>query len=156
MLGRVAALGSRTNVRAAAHTLLNAYKASLDDGKLRQVYQARPASINPPCAFIDSISEGSIGYTPAGMQRTPDVAIRFVRGTFDRADVAEANDELVDGFIDYVVANKHAAGANTISTISSAEDEDGWVPEWMPADRQAAYYTTVVAFSAEGLFGGLT
>lgn len=152
----MATLGFRSDLRSAAHTLLNGYKESITDGKLRQVYQARPASINPPCAFIDSIVEGSIAYTPAGMQRTPDVVIRFVRGTFDRADVAEANDELVDGFIDYVVANKHAAGANTLSVVSSAEDEDGWIPEWMPADRQSAYYTTVVSLSAEGLFGGLT
>lgn len=143
----------RVAMRAAALSLLDGYKAA-NAGSLKQTYQARPATIATPSAFVDAINEGEIAYTPAGMQRTPDVVIRLVRGTFSSGDVAEANDALVDGFIDYVVDNKHAAGANTLALITSVEDDDGWIPEWIPESQP--YYSTLVTLSGEGLFGGVT
>jgi len=148
----------RAAIRAAALTLLDGYKAA-NAGSLKQTFQARPASISPPCGFVDGIDENEIAYTPAGMQRTPAVRIRLVRGTFSSGDVAEANDALVDGFIDYVVENLHAAGANTISLITSVEDDDGWVPEWIqpsPGNEPRPYYSTIVTLGGEGLFGGVT
>lgn len=143
-------------MRAAALTLLDGYKAA-HEGVLKQTFQARPMSIMPPAGFVDSIAE-DIAYTPAGMQRTPAVLIRLVRGTYHFGDVAEANDDLVDGFIEYVVDNKHAAGANTLTLVTSVEDEDGWIPEWIPppnGQEPRAYYSTVVTLSGEGLFGGV-
>ena len=92
------------------------------------------------------------------MQRTPQVRIRLVRGSFSSGDVAEANDDLVDGFILYVRENFHAAGASTIVVVSAAEDDDGWIPEWIeppPGVSARAYYSTIVTLSGEGLFGGL-
>lgn len=141
-------------MRTAALALLDAYKAANPDA-LKQTHHARPMSLFPPSGFVDAIVESSIDYTPAGTQRTPNVVIRFVRGTFDRGDVGDANDDLVDGFIAFVVDNRHAAGANTLSVITAAEDDDGWIPEWFPPDKQQAYYTTTVTLSGEGLFGGL-
>ena len=102
---------------------------------------------------MDAIDESEIVWTNAGMQRTPAVRIRLVRGTFSSGDVAEANDALVDGFIEYVRENFHAAGANTIVVVSAAEDDDGWIPEWIPESRP--FYSTIVTLSGEGLFGGL-
>lgn len=148
----------RAAVRAAALNLLDGYKATLPASKLAQTFQARPASITPPSAFVDAINEPDITWTNAGMTRTPQVLIRFVRGSFSSGDVAEANDDLVDGFILYVRDNFHAAGANTISVITAAEDDDGWIPEWIeppPGVPARAYYSTIVTLSAEGLFGAL-
>lgn len=139
-------------MRAAAVTLLNGYK-SAHTGSLRQVYGARPKSIAVPSAFVDSIDE-DIDWTNVGADREPDVNIRLVRGQFATEDVADANDELVDGFIDYVRENMHEAGPNTISLIRSVRDEDGWVPEWIPESQP--YYTTLVTLKGEGLFGGTT
>ena len=139
-------------MRAAALTLLDGYKAA-NSGALRQTFQARPSQINAPAGFVDSIDEDEILYTPAGTQRTPDVRIRLVRGTFSSGDVASANDELVDGFVDYVVANRHAAGASTLALISSVQDDDGWIPEWIPESQP--FYSTIVTLSGEGLFGGI-
>lgn len=144
-------------MRAAALTLLDGYKTA-NAGSLKQTFQARPASISPPSGFVDSVGE-DITYTPAGMQRAVEARIRIVRGTYSASDVAEANDDLVDGFIEYVIDNKHAAGANTLVFVSSVEDEDGWVPEWIaPASGSEphAYFSTLVTISGEGLFGGLT
>jgi hypothetical protein len=146
-------LGFRADLRAAAVTLLRGYKTA-NPNALKQIYPGRPLSIFAPCAFIDSISESGIDYTPAGMQRTPAVSIRFVQGQFDSEDTVTGQDALVDGFIDYVVANRHAAGANTLSVLTSVDDDPSWVPEWIP-DPQRAYYSTVVVLSGEGLFGGL-
>jgi len=145
-------------MRAAALTLLDGYETA-NAGSLKQTFPARPVSIHPPSAFVDAIDEPSINYTPAGTQRAPQVRIRFVRGTFSSGDVAEANDGLVDGFIEYCVENFHSAGPNTISVVTSVEDEDGWIPEWIPPppDREPrSYYSTLVTLSGEGLFGGLT
>ena len=147
-------MGFRTDLRAAAVTLLEGYRDA-NEGALKQIYPGRPLSIFAPCAFVDSISEPDITYTPAGMQRTPAVAIRLVQGNFDSADTVAGQDDLVDGFIEYVVTNRHAAGANTLSVIDSVDDDPGWVPEWLP-DPQRAYYSTVVTLRGEGLFGGLT
>jgi len=147
----------RAAVRSAAIDLLNGYKDA-NPGSLLQTYHARPATISPPSAFVDAIDEPAITWTNAGAQRAPLARIRIVRGTFSSGDVAEANDAVVDGFIDYVRANFHAAGPNTIVVVTAAEDEDGWIPEWIePPSGQAAraYYSTLVTLSGEGLFAAL-
>ena len=148
----MAALGFRADVRAAAVTLLNGYRTA-NAGSLKQIYPGRPLSVHPPCAFVDSIPE-DITVTNAGMQRTPSVAIRLVQGNFDSEEHVAQQDALVDGFIDYVIDNKHAAGANTLALIESVEDDPGWVPEWIP-DPQRAYFSSVVTLRVEGLFGGV-
>ena len=133
----------RAAVRAAALTLLDGYKTA-NAGSLLQTFQARPASINPPSAFVDAINEPEIAVNSYGMQRTPQVAVRFVRGSFSSGDVAEANDDLVDGFIEYVRVNFHAAGPNTTIYVSAAEDDDGWIPEWIePPPGASAHARTI-------------
>lgn len=146
-------MGFRSDLRAAAMSLLEGYKAANDEA-LKQIYPGRPLSVFAPCAFVDSIDEGDITQTLAGTQRTPEVSIRLVQGNFDSADTVEGQDALVDGFIDYCASHFQEAGFNTISSIVSVRDEPGWVPEWMP-DPQRAYYSTVVVLRGEGLFGGL-
>lgn len=132
--------------------LLAGYKAA-NSAALKQLYPGRPLSIFPPCAFIERVTE-DLAYTPAGTQRTPAVEVRFIQGNFDSEDTVDGADALADGFIEYVVANRHAAGANTLLLVESVEDEPGWVPEWIP-DVQRAYYSTLVTLRGEGLFGGL-
>jgi hypothetical protein len=144
-------MGFRADVRAAAVTLLTGYRTA-NAGSLRQIYPGRPLSLHPPCAFVDAIPE-EITVTNAGMQRTPAIAIRLVQGNFDSEEHADQQDALVDGFIDYVIDNKHAAGANTLALVESVDDEAAWVPEWIPESRP--YYSSVVTLRVEGLFGGV-
>ena len=134
-------------------TLLDGFRTA-NPNKVKQTYPGRPLSLHAPAAYIESITEADITYTPAGMQRTPAVAVRLVQGNFDSADTVEGADELVDLFIEYVVANKHAAGANTLFLVESVDDDPSWFPEWIP-DPQRAYYSTVVTLRGEGLFGGI-
>jgi hypothetical protein len=148
-------VGFRTEMRAAAVALLEGYKTA-NSGQLNQIYPGRPLSIHPTCAFPDEIDESDITYTPAGMQRTPTVGIRFVGGTFDSEDTVNAQDALIDGFIEYVITNRHSAGANTLSLIVAVNDEPDWTPSWLPVELQKPYYSTVVTLGGEGLFGGVT
>jgi hypothetical protein len=140
----------RTAMRAAAVTLLTGYKAANDDA-LKQIYPGRPASIFPPCAFVDGINEPDITYTASLVQRVPRAEIRLVQGTFDSADSVDGQDALVDGFIQYVIDNKHAAGANTLVQIAGVQDEPGWVPEWFPPDAQRPYYSSIVILEGVAL-----
>lgn len=146
-------VGFRADVRAAAVTLLNGFR-SANEGSLRQIYPGRPLSIHPPTAFIESITEAELAYTPAGIQRTPAVAIRLVRGVFDSEDSVESTDDLVDDFIEYVTDNRHSAGANSLFLVESVEDDPLWVPEWIP-DPTRAYYSALVTLRGEGLISGL-
>lgn len=146
-------MGFRTDVRAAAVTLLEGYRTA-NSGSLRQIYPGRPLTIKPPSAFVDSIDEPTVSYTPAGTQRTPEVAIRLVKGYFDSEEAVTGQDDFVDGFIEYVVDNRHAAGPNTLFLVESVDDEPGWVPDWIP-DAVRPFYSTVVTLRGEGLFGGL-
>lgn len=141
----------RAAARAGAMTLLDGYKAA-NPGALTQTHRARPMSLHPPAAFVDAINEGEIDYSASHTFRTPEIVIRFVRGTFARGDVSDVNDDLVDGFIAYVRDNFHAAGANTDSVVTSVEDDDGWVPDWLP-ETTVPYYTTLVTILARGQFG---
>jgi hypothetical protein len=135
-------------------TLLSGFK---DDNPemLRQIYPGRPLSIFAPSAFVESISEGEIAYTPAGTQRTPAVAVRLVLGNFDSEGTVTDADDFVDDFVEYVVSNRHAAGPNTLFLVESVEDEPAWVPEWIP-DPPRAYFSALVTLRGEGVFGGIT
>jgi hypothetical protein len=139
-------MGFRADVRAAAVSLLEGYKAA-NPGALRQVYPARPASISPPTGFVDSINEGSILYTQGPIQRQPTADIILIQGLFDSKDATAQQDALVDGFLAYVRTNLHEAGGSTLVTIASIADIPSYQPDWI---RDAPiYYAT--SLSLEGL-----
>jgi hypothetical protein len=138
-------------IRAAAVTLLKDYAADADI-KL-QVYPARPASVFPPCAFVDRMSE-SIEY-PSSVnwrQRTPRVEVLVLHGIFDSGDAVAQRDRFVDGFLDWVTDNVHAADPNTTIGLVSVEDDPGYVNDWMKPEHQRTYYAT--RLTLEGFAGG--
>jgi hypothetical protein len=133
-------VGFRADLRAAAADLLRDYRASVS-GTL-QVYEGRPATVMPPTAFIDGIRE-TIRYTgPTLAQRTLVVDVIFLHGLFDSKDAAEAVDTFVDGFLAWVKPRFHAAGANTLTSVTEVEDLPTYVPDWLPPERQKTYYGT--------------
>jgi hypothetical protein len=140
-------MGLQADVRAAAAALLTAYAASAD--VRLQVYPARPRSINPPTAFVDGIRE-SIEYVGVLLrQRSPVAEVIVIHGIYDSMEAASQKDAFVDGFLDWVNANYHAAGANTLLGVTETEDLPNYVPEWLPPDRQLVYYATRI--TVEGL-----
>lgn len=136
-------MGFRADMRAAAVTLLEAY-ASAQSIKL-QVYSGRPRTIAPPTAFVDRISEGLTYPGVTLHQRTPTVSVVVLHGLFDSKDTVEQGDAFVDGFLEYVATQYHAAGANTLIAGVSTDDDPNYVPDWLPPERQLSYYATTIS-----------
>ena len=139
-------MGFQAAMRAAAVTLLTDYAA---DANVRlQVYPARPRSVNPPTAFVDTIRE-SIDYPGQRRQRKPIADVVVIHGVFDSKEAADQKDAFVDGFLDWVDARYHAAGANTLVGVTDTTDEPYYVPEWLPPEQRLVYYATRI--TVEGL-----
>jgi hypothetical protein len=136
-------MGLQADMRAAAVTLLTAYGQAA--GVKLQVYPGRPATFAPPTAFVDRIHEH---LTSAGIelrQRSPVVEVIVVHGLFDSQDAAVQKDAFIDGFLDYVATQYHAAGANTLIEGVDTEDIPDWVPGWLPPEKQRTYYASQIS-----------
>jgi len=141
-------MGFQADVRAAAVSLLTDY-ATTESVQL-QVYPARPRSIYPPTAFVDAISE-SVAYPTSLRQRRPQVTVIVVHALYDGLEAATQKDEFVDGFLDYVDARYHEAGANTMFAAVSTSDIPDWVPDWFPPDQRKTYYATEITLEGYAL-----
>jgi hypothetical protein len=140
-------------MRAASVALLDAYAVAAD--VRLQTYRARPKSLFPPTAFVDRLSE-VIEYPGAvtWRQRTLRAEVIVVHGLFDSGDAVDQRDAFVDGFMDWVTDNVHAAGANTTVGLVAVDDEPAWSPDWRPANTEniPTYYATRITL--EGFAGG--
>jgi hypothetical protein len=136
-------------MRAAAVELLR--DSGLDMGIKLQVYPGRPASIAPPCAFVDRIRERIAYVGPTSRQRVPQADVYVIHGLFDSKEAADQKDAFVDGFLDWILSRYHAAGSNTLIAAVGTEDDPNYVPDWLPPvnGRQAVYYATLIQL--EGL-----
>lgn len=134
-------LAFQSALRSAAVTMLENYKA---DAEIKlQIYRARPRTIAPPTAFVDSLRESVTFVGPTLMQRLPSVDVLVVHGVFDSGEAADQRDAFVDGFLAWVADNFHAAGGETLVGPSLVEDIPVWVPDWTPPNQeQRAYYAT--------------
>jgi hypothetical protein len=151
----VTRIALQTALRAAAVTLLTDYATSA--GLKLQVYPARPRSLFPPTAFVDRMGE-TVAYpgSVTWRQRSPRVEVVVVHGVFDSAEAVAQKDAFVDGFLDWVTDNVHAAGGNTTVGLVAVEDEPAWAPDWRPANTtngpEPLYYAT--RLTLEGYAGG--
>ena len=139
-------MGFQADVRAGVLQELSSY-ASSASVKL-QIYAGRPRSLQPPTAFVDVMRE-TINYAGHVMERTVQVDIVLVHGSFDSADSAAQKDAFTDGFIEQVRANTFsAAGANSTLGVVSTEDDPTFLPQWLPRDEQRTYYATRITLEA--------
>ena len=135
----------QTAMRSGSVTLLENYAA---DAAIRlQVYPARPRSIYPPTAFIDSIGE-TLDYTGL-RQRHPQAEVVVVHGIFDTQEAAEQRDAFVDGFIDWVTDHPEGSGAGNLIWVAETSDLPTFVPDWVAPENQKTYYATRIVL--EGL-----
>lgn len=141
-------MGLQADMRAASVTLLEDYATSASV-KL-QVYPARPRSLNPPTAFVDTLG-GTTDHTTALTKFSPVAEMVLVHGLFDSKEAADQRDAFMDGFLDWVEARYHAAGANRMVALTEWRDLPAYVPEWLPPAEQKTYYATVL--SLEGFQG---
>jgi hypothetical protein len=139
----------QTAMRAASVQLLTEF--AQDAGIRLQVYPGRPASVNPPTAFVDRIRERLVYYGPESRQRTPQADVVVIHGVYDSKEAVDQKDAFVDAFLDWTLERYHAAGSNTLVAVVATEDDPNYVPDWLPAKdgRQPMYYATLVQL--EGL-----
>lgn len=146
-------MGFRADMRAAAVTMLNAYKTA-NAGSIRQIYPGRPASLYPPCAFPDGFSESDILMTAGPTQRNPNLDIILIQGLFDSEEATSNQDDLVDGFLAYIRQNIHASGASSlVANRVLYEDIPNYQPDWIT--DAPIYYATKVTLVGLKLEGGV-
>lgn len=140
-------LASHTSLRAACVTLLGSYGSSASLNL--QTYPARPATIFPPCAFVDRIDE-SIDYTAGLRQSHPVAQVVVIWGDFDSKEAADQRDAFCDGFLDTVTDDPDAIAASTAVELNRISDEPTFQPDWgNDIQRNTIYYAT--RFFLEGL-----
>ncbi len=131
-------MGFQADVRATAITTLEAYASNASVAL--NTYRGRPRKVSLPQAFID-IERETIVYVGHLMQRTVQVDIVLLHGLFDSGEAVDQRDAFVDGYIDYIRDNIHAAGANTQIQVVSTEDDPVYVTDWIaPSERSATIY----------------
>lgn len=146
----VTRIAFRTEMRAACVTLLEDYAEAMMTRL--QVYPGRPRSINPPTAFVDSISEDYEYSNVSWRMRTATVDLIVLHGNFDSKEAVDQADAFADGFLDWATDHLHAAGANTVLGIVNVTDDPTYVPDWLVPAEQRTYYGTRI--SVEGRAGG--
>lgn len=139
---------SQAAYRAAATQFLTDY-AGFAGIKL-QMYPGRPRTLYPPTGFVDLITEQFTAFTEHYFQRVPSVQVIVVHGLFDSMDAVNQKDAFVDGFVQWAYENPHAAGPNTLISVSETADIPDYVPEWVPPAEQKTYYATRITLEGFG------
>lgn len=141
----------QTEMRAASVQLLTEFAS--DAGIKLQVYPGRPASVFPPCAFVDRIRERIAYVGPTSRQRSPTADVVVIHGDYDSKEAATNKDAFVDAFLDWTLDRFHAAGSNTTIAVVATEDDPNYIPDWLPAKdgRQPMFYATLMQL--EGYLG---
>jgi hypothetical protein len=138
-----------TYMRAAAVQMLTDY--AQDTSTTLQIYPGRPLTVNPPTAFIESMSE-DITWSPGLRQRTVRIEIRIVWGLFDSAEAVAQRDYFIDNFVDWVSDRPHEAWGTTVIEPRVITDDPNFVADWMPVERQKSLFASTLTL--EGFAGG--
>jgi hypothetical protein len=110
-----------------------------------QVYPARPMTLYPPTAFVDTMADALNEFPGASnlYQHTPSVELTLVWGTFDSKEAVIQRDAFVDAYHAWVRARPHEAGATTLIGPRSLNDIPVFNPDWgNEAQRNTSYYAT--------------
>lgn len=136
-------MGLQADYRAAAVSMLSAC-ATNASVKL-QVYRARPMTLVPPTAFVDTMGDSLNEFpgTSTLYQHSPSIELTLVWGLFDSGEAADQRDAFVDAYHAWVRARPHEAGARTLIGPRSLNDIPVFNPDWgNDAQRNTSYYAT--------------
>jgi len=142
---------SQAVYRAAAVTLLAdcATNANVE----LQTYRARPRTLYPPTAFVDSMEDELTEFPGASniYQHKPVMNLVCVWGIFDSGEAVDQRDAFVDAFHDWVRARPHAAGGEALIGPRRLRDDPNWQPDWGPVEQQEkTYYATLIELEGFG------
>jgi hypothetical protein len=134
----------RADMRAAGLALLNGFRTAT--GLIRQEYDAIPRSFKAPLGFVGDFAEPAISHTMSLRTRTPQMEIVLVVGVYDNAEAAHLQDQIVQGFMDYVSNRPHqVSGATLIQPISTRDT----TLTLGVGERAANYRATVVTVEGD-------
>lgn len=139
--------GLQANGRAAAVAFMHDY--GVDAGLRLQTYPGRPASIKPPCGFVDTLRETYDFTGPTIIQRTLLIECIVLHGLFDTADAAAQKDAFVDGIVEWARTRYHQIDPNSVVGLVAATDLPAYVPDWVAPEYQRTYYATQLTFRGE-------
>ncbi len=130
----------RADMRDGLYAYAVAFKAANASLVTGDIYKTRPGALIPVAIYVGSLNEPSITHSAQVRQRTMRASIVIVRNLVDRDGGAEANDDIVDLWVDYVNDNPHIAGG--LMSVSSTQDVELTYGE-------TVYSATVVTHLAE-------
>ena len=135
-------MGLQVMYREAAVTLLTECAAS---ASVRlQVYRGRPATVYPPTAFVDSMSDQLTPVPGASdlFTHVPTIEILCLWGLLDTGEAVDQRDAFVDAFHDWIRTRHDEVSGATLIGPQSLTDEPSFVPDWLPEAQQKVYYAT--------------
>ena len=116
----------RADFRTALAAILDDFRAA-NPTLLRQTYRARPATFNPPLAYVGPFSEPTIILEMGNRMRRPELrsSLIVVQGVYENAETADRLDVLVDALLAYLVdQHSRVSGATLLEPIGGNEDVD--------------------------------
>ena len=130
---------ARADFRTALAGILDDFKQA--NPSLRQTYRARPATFNPPLAYVGNFSEPTIEHEFGNRQtRSLRGQLVIVHGVYENAETAEKLDVLADALITYLASQHARADATKLLEPISSEDVDLSIAE-------TVYAATIVTVS---------
>jgi hypothetical protein len=121
----------RQNLRSGLYQLLTGWLAEGSNSALvRQVYDHRPPTFDPPVAFVGSFVE-TVNHSGQVRQRQVDAQVVVIRASYDNAEQLRLSDVVLDSLEDYLSARWHGLTALTLQEPVSSVDqpmEIGGVP----------------------------
>ena len=131
---------ARADLRTALIGILNDFRAA-NPSLIRQTYRARPATFNPPLAYVGLIQEPTIRHETGNRQvRDLRGQLVLVQGVYENAQTADNLDELADLLLTYLATQASRADATKLLQPISSEDVDLAIGE-------AVYAATIVTIS---------
>lgn len=114
----------RTEFRAALAAILDEFRIA-NPTLLLQTFRARPATFNPPLAYVGPFSEPTIRLETGNRLVRPDLraSLVLVQGVYENAEALDKLDVLADALLTFLVT-EHArvGGATLLEPIRGAED----------------------------------
>ena len=130
----------RAEFRTALAGILEDFRAA-NPTLLRQTYRARPATFNPPMAYVGGINEPTISHQFGGQrQRIQTSSLVLVQGVYENAETSDKLDVLADALITYLTSQHARVSGATLLEATSSEDVDLAIGE-------ATYAATIVTIS---------
>ena len=142
-------MGIQADFREAAVALLQSVATSAQINL--SVYPARPRTLAPPHAFIDSMADELSPFPGSStiFQHVPLIEVIVVWGIFDSLEAVTQRDAFVDAFHDTVRAAPHQAGGASLIAPRSVGDIPLFIPDWMDEQEQRPYFATRIVLGGD-------